>query len=271
MPRVIGGRYGLSSKEFTPGHGRRRVRRARARAAAAAVHRSGSTTTSRGTSLAYDRVAGHRAAGHRARGVLRPRARTGRSARTRTRSRSSAPRRTCTPRATSSTTRRSRARRPSRTCASGRGRSARPTSCAQASFVGCHQFGLLERVDVLDRAAPGATLLLNCRARRRTRSGTRCRARCRSRSSPSDIERVRDRRRADRPRGRASPGGSTPSCRPASSRSPACCRASEAIERIKAAIAKTYGKRGAEVVERNQRGGRPRARGPAPGRGARAA
>ena len=28
MPRVVGGRYGLSSKEFTPGHGRRRVRRA---------------------------------------------------------------------------------------------------------------------------------------------------------------------------------------------------------------------------------------------------
>ena len=32
-----------------------------------------------------------------------------------------------------------------------------------ASFVGCHQFNLLEQVDVLGRAAPGATLLLNCR------------------------------------------------------------------------------------------------------------
>ena len=32
-----------------------------------------------------------------------------------------------------------------------------------ASFVGCHQFGLLDQVDVLGRAAPGATLLLNCR------------------------------------------------------------------------------------------------------------
>jgi pyruvate-ferredoxin/flavodoxin oxidoreductase len=32
----------------------------------------------------------------------------------------------------------------------------------QASFVGCHHFGLLDRVDVLGRAAPGATLLLNC-------------------------------------------------------------------------------------------------------------
>ncbi len=32
-----------------------------------------------------------------------------------------------------------------------------------ADFVGCHQFRFLEKVDVLGRAAPGATLLLNCR------------------------------------------------------------------------------------------------------------
>jgi pyruvate-ferredoxin/flavodoxin oxidoreductase len=31
----------------------------------------------------------------------------------------------------------------------------------QASFVACHQFGFLERIDVLDIAAPGATFLLN--------------------------------------------------------------------------------------------------------------
>ncbi|HKQ63279.1 MAG TPA: pyruvate:ferredoxin (flavodoxin) oxidoreductase [Candidatus Polarisedimenticolaceae bacterium] len=31
----------------------------------------------------------------------------------------------------------------------------------RAGFVGCHQFGLLDRLDVLDRAAPGAVLLLN--------------------------------------------------------------------------------------------------------------
>ncbi len=37
-----------------------------------------------------------------------------------------------------------------------------PYLVQQASFVGCHQFGLLERADVLGRAAPGATLLLNC-------------------------------------------------------------------------------------------------------------
>jgi pyruvate-ferredoxin/flavodoxin oxidoreductase len=32
---------------------------------------------------------------------------------------------------------------------------------AKAQFVGCHQFGLLEKMDVLGRAAAGATLLLN--------------------------------------------------------------------------------------------------------------
>ena len=38
MPRVIGGRYGLSSKEFSPGDGRRRAGGARPRAAQATVH-----------------------------------------------------------------------------------------------------------------------------------------------------------------------------------------------------------------------------------------
>ncbi len=37
-----------------------------------------------------------------------------------------------------------------------------PYLIAQASFVGCHQFSFLERVDVLKLAAPGATFLLNC-------------------------------------------------------------------------------------------------------------
>ena len=37
-----------------------------------------------------------------------------------------------------------------------------PYLVQQAGFVGCHQFGLLDRVDVLGPAADGATLLLNC-------------------------------------------------------------------------------------------------------------
>ena len=37
-----------------------------------------------------------------------------------------------------------------------------PYLIAQASFVGCHQFNFVERIDILKLAAPGATLLLNC-------------------------------------------------------------------------------------------------------------
>jgi pyruvate-ferredoxin/flavodoxin oxidoreductase len=37
-----------------------------------------------------------------------------------------------------------------------------PYLVQQAGFVGCHHFGLLDRVDVLGLAAPRATLLLNC-------------------------------------------------------------------------------------------------------------
>ena len=100
-------------------HGRRRVRRTRPRAAAAAVHRSASTTTSPGPASTTTRrsTSSHPTrSGRSSSGWVR----TEPSARTRTRSRSSGPKKVCTPRRTSSTTRRSRGRRPSRTCASGR-------------------------------------------------------------------------------------------------------------------------------------------------------
>jgi pyruvate-ferredoxin/flavodoxin oxidoreductase len=38
-----------------------------------------------------------------------------------------------------------------------------PYLVSGANFVGCHQFRFLDKIDVLDRAADGATLLLNCR------------------------------------------------------------------------------------------------------------
>ena len=38
-----------------------------------------------------------------------------------------------------------------------------PYLVGNASFVGCHHFGFLEQVDILGRAAQGATLLVNCR------------------------------------------------------------------------------------------------------------
>ncbi len=54
-----------------------------------------------------------------------------------------------------------------------------------------------------------------------------------------------------RPRARAWAAASTRSCRPASSPSPACCRARRRSPSIKEAIEKTYGKRGEEVVRQN--------------------
>jgi len=36
-----------------------------------------------------------------------------------------------------------------------------PYLIRRADFVACHQFGFLDRADVLELAAPGATLLLN--------------------------------------------------------------------------------------------------------------
>ena len=84
-----------------------------------------------------------------------------------------------------------------------------------------------------------------------TRSGTSCRARSRSRSSRSSSRFYA----IDAYKVAAATGHGRPhqhrSCRPASSRSPACCRASEAIAQIKKAIEKTYGKKGAEVVAQN--------------------
>ena len=70
LPRVIGGRYGLSSKEFTPGHGRRGVRRARARAAPAPVHDRHRRRRLR-VEPALRRHAGHRALRHRPSRLLR--------------------------------------------------------------------------------------------------------------------------------------------------------------------------------------------------------
>ena len=107
-PLVIGGRYGLSSKEFTPAMVKavfdELVRRERAAQPLHGRHRR-----RRDPHLAP----GRRRLRHRLRGAACARsssasARTARSARTRTRSRSSARRRTTTPRATSSTTPRSR-------------------------------------------------------------------------------------------------------------------------------------------------------------------
>jgi pyruvate-ferredoxin/flavodoxin oxidoreductase len=125
-----------------------------------------------------------------------------------------------------------------------------PYLVREASFVGCHHFRLLEQVDVLGRAAPGATLLLNCR------------------HAPEQVwdalpRPVQEQIIAKRVELYAIDAGRIArevglagrinivlqTCFFAIS---GVLPRDEAIERIKAAVAKTYGRRGAEVVERNQ-------------------
>jgi Pyruvate:ferredoxin oxidoreductase and related 2-oxoacid:ferredoxin oxidoreductases, gamma subunit len=119
----------------------------------------------------------------------------------------------------------------------------------QASFVGCHHFGLLDRVDVLGLAAPGATLLLTASCQR-MRSGMRCPARSRRRFSPKRIGVYAiDAGHIAREAGLAGRTNTVlQTCFFAIS---GVLPRDEAIAKIKAAIAKTYGRRGAEVVSRN--------------------
>ncbi len=125
-----------------------------------------------------------------------------------------------------------------------------PYLVEQASFVGCHQFGLLDRVDVLGRAAPGATLLLNC-------------------AHPADEvwdalprpvqEKIIAKRidvyainagRIARDVGLA--GRTNTILQTCFFAISGVLPREEAIVKIKSAIAKTYGRRGGAVVERNQ-------------------
>jgi pyruvate-ferredoxin/flavodoxin oxidoreductase len=125
-----------------------------------------------------------------------------------------------------------------------------PYLISQASFVGCHQFGLLERAEVLDRAAPGATLLLNCR-HPPDRVWDALARPVQEQILAKQIELyVIDAAQIARDAGLAGRTNTVlQTCFFAIS---GVLEREEAIERIKASIAKTYGKRGAEVVERNQ-------------------
>jgi pyruvate-ferredoxin/flavodoxin oxidoreductase len=124
-----------------------------------------------------------------------------------------------------------------------------PYLVQQAGFVGCHHFGLLDRLDVLGLAAPGATLLLNCV------------------QAPEEVwdalprpvqEKILAKRivvyaiDAGRIARQAGLAGRTntvlQTCFFAIS---GVLPREEAIAKIKSAIAKTYGRRGAEVVARN--------------------
>ena len=125
-----------------------------------------------------------------------------------------------------------------------------PYLISQASFVGCHQFGLLERAEVLDRAAPGATLLLNCR-QPPDRVWDALARPVQEQILAKQIKLyVIDAGKIARDAGLAGRTNTVlQTCFFAIS---GVLEREQAIERIKASIAKTYGKRGAEVVERNQ-------------------
>ncbi len=119
-----------------------------------------------------------------------------------------------------------------------------------ASFVGCHQFGLLDRVDVLAAAANGATLLLNCpRPPDQVWAALSRPTQEQILAKHIDVYTI-DAGRIAREVGLA---GRTnivlQTCFFALS---GVMPREQAIERIKAAVAKTYGRRGAEVVKRNQ-------------------
>ena len=124
-----------------------------------------------------------------------------------------------------------------------------PYLVQQASFVGCHHFGLLDRVDVLGLAAPGATLLLDC-------------------TLPADevwdaLPRpVQEKILAKRIEVYAIDAGQIAREAGLAGRTNTVLQTcffaisgvlprEEAIAKIKAAIAKTYGRRGAEVVAQN--------------------
>src|SRR6185503_3289171 len=125
-----------------------------------------------------------------------------------------------------------------------------PYLVQNASFVGCHHFGLLEQLDVLGRAAPGATLLLNCRhAPDEVWDALPRPVQEQIVAKHIDVYAI-DAGRIARQVGLAGRINIVlQTCFFAIS---GVLERGEAIDRIKEAIAKTYGKRGPEVVARNQ-------------------
>ena len=124
-----------------------------------------------------------------------------------------------------------------------------PYLVQQAGFVGCHQFGLLDRVDVLGLAAPGATLLLNC-AHRPDEVWDALPRPVQEKILAKRIEVYAiDAGRIARDAGLAGRTNTVlQTCFFAIS---GVLPREEAIAKIKSAIVKSYSRRGAEVVARN--------------------
>jgi pyruvate-ferredoxin/flavodoxin oxidoreductase len=125
-----------------------------------------------------------------------------------------------------------------------------PYLVQQAGFVGCHQFGLLERADVLGPAADGATLLLNCpRPPDEVWDALARPIQEQILAKHIDVYAI-DADTIAREVGLAGRINIVlQTCFFAIS---GVLPREQAIDRIKGAIATTYGRRGAEVVERNQ-------------------
>ena len=126
-----------------------------------------------------------------------------------------------------------------------------PYLVAEASFVGCHQFGQIERPEVLDRAAQGATLLLNTH-HPPEEVWDKLARQVQQRLLEKQIELyVIDAGRIARDAGLAGRTNTVlQTCFFAIS---GVLEREQAIERIKDAIQKTYRRRGQEVVDRNIR------------------
>jgi pyruvate-ferredoxin/flavodoxin oxidoreductase len=125
-----------------------------------------------------------------------------------------------------------------------------PYLVQQAGFIGCHQFGLLDRADVLGRAADGATLLLNCPLAPAVVWDALSRPVQEQILAKHIDVYVIDAGRIAREAG--IPGRINIILQTCFFAVSEVLPREQAIDRIKAAVAKSYARRGAEVVERNQ-------------------
>ncbi len=124
-----------------------------------------------------------------------------------------------------------------------------PYLLQRASFVGCHQFGLLEHADVLGSAAEGATLLLNCAFAPEDVWDALSRPVQQAIVSKRVLLYVIDASGIARDVGL--PGRVNTVLQTAFFVLSGILPKERAVERIKSALSQTYAKRGPDVVERN--------------------
>jgi pyruvate-ferredoxin/flavodoxin oxidoreductase len=125
-----------------------------------------------------------------------------------------------------------------------------PYLVTRAGFVGCHQFRQIERPEVLERAAPGATLLLNTsHAPERVWDALALEVQEQLLAKQIELY-VIDAGRIARDAGL--PGRTNVVLQTCFFAISGVLEREQAIERIKVTIEKTYGRRGADVVARNK-------------------